>query len=138
MGQTKCTFVYCSVYFVTCIFRSVPAAVRGMTVPICLKAGGSVQLVCEVYGYPIPTVHFVKDNSSLPQDDHTHVTNSTLTITNIEPRDGGVYSCSADNGVTDYTIGHALVYCSKLNWCIHFDSNIAPPLRFSWGGDQGT
>ena len=97
------------------IFHSVPAIVLGMTVPISLKAGGSAQLACEVYGYPIPTVHFFKDNSSLPQDDHTYVTNSTLTITNIESRDGGVYSCSADNGDTDYFIGHALVYCSKLN-----------------------
>ena len=124
MGQTNCSFVYCSVYFVTCILRSVPATVYGINVPICLKAGGSVQLACEVYGYPFPTVHFFKDNSSLPEDDHTHVTNSTLTITNIEPRDGGVYSCSADNGVTDYSIGHALVYCSKLNWCILFNSQV--------------
>ena len=106
----------CHLYIIKCV--SVPASVHGMTVPICLKAGGSVQLVCKVYGYPIPTVHFFKDNSSLPQDDHTHVTNSTLTITNIEPRDGGVYSCSADNGDTDYSIGHALVYCSKLNYFI--------------------
>ena len=112
------------IYFVSCIFHSVPATVLGMTVPICLKAGGSVQLACEVYGYPIPTVHFFKDNSSLPQDDHTHVTNSTLTITNIESRDGGVYSCSADNVVTDYSIGHALVYCSMLNWCILFNRQV--------------
>ena len=100
------------------IFHSVAAAVLGMTAPACLKAGGSVQLVCEVYGYPIPTVHFFKDNSFIPQDDHTHITNNTLTITNIEPCDvdGGVYSCSADNGVTDYSIGYRLVYCSKLIW----------------------
>ena len=91
----------------------VPAAVRGMTVPVCLKARGSVHLVCEVYGYPIPTVHFFKDNSSLSQDDHTHTSNNTLTITNIGPHDGGVYSCSADNGVSDYSTGHELVYCSK-------------------------
>ena len=91
----------------------VPAAVLGMNVPVCLKAGGSVQLVCEVYGYPIPTVHFFKDNSSLPQDDHTHTTTNTLTITNTGPHDGGVYSCSTDNGVSDYSTGHELVYCSK-------------------------
>ena len=54
VGQTNCTFAYCSVYFVTCIFHSVLATVLGMTVPICLKAGECVQLVCEVYGYPIP------------------------------------------------------------------------------------
>ena len=57
-------------------------------------------------------------SSRTTQDDHTHVTNSTLTITNIELLDGGVYSCSADNGVTDYSIGHALVYCSKLHYFI--------------------
>ena len=88
-------------------------AVLGMTVSGCLKAGESVQLVCEVYGYPIPTVHFFKDNASLQQDDHTHTTTNTLTITNIGPHDGGVYSCSADNGVSDYSTGHELVYCSK-------------------------
>jgi hypothetical protein len=116
----------------------VPADVLGMTAPVCLKAGGSVQLVCEVYGYPIPTVHFFKDNSSLPQDDHTHTTTNTLTITDVGPHDRGVYSCSADNGVSDYSTGNELVYCSKLNHLILFYDTDLPLFSLPRCGDQRT
>ena len=66
-----------------------------MTVPICLKAGG-VSSWC-VRSMDILFQLFTSSRTT--QDDHTHVNNSTLTITNIELLDGGVYSCSAGNGV---------------------------------------
>ena len=59
-------------------------------------------------------MHFFKDNASIIIDVHMNTTANTLTITNAQPDDGGVYSCSAESGDVDTSIGYELLYCCKV------------------------
>ncbi|KAL5494154.1 hypothetical protein EMCRGX_G015432 [Ephydatia muelleri] len=107
----------------------VPAHVLGLNIPTCLEAGKSVQLICEVYGYPAPTIHFFKDNSSIVNNGRIVAAVNILTIADIQPDDSGVYSCSADNGDVDHSNGFELFYCLAVSKNV---SNFINSSKVAW------
>jgi len=66
------------------------------------SVGGNVTLDCRVAGSQPMVVSWFKDQKEIHSDDRYKVTFSestaSVTITGLDQRDGGVYTCKASNG----------------------------------------
>ncbi|EDV91022.1 GH16928 [Drosophila grimshawi] len=63
-----------------------------------VKKGSSVRIECSASGNPTPNVTWSRKNNILPNGEeklHSHV----LSIENVDRHKGGVYICTANNGV---------------------------------------
>eukprot|EP00731_Ephydatia_muelleri_P009536 Em0005g122a len=65
-----------------------------IAVPACITLGSTIQLVCSVYGYPIPNVTF--DGVTL--SGRTSQSGNTLNIANLSLTDSTKYTCRTSNG----------------------------------------
>ncbi|KAL8608110.1 hypothetical protein ACOMHN_016565 [Nucella lapillus] len=60
--------------------------------------GQSVLLPCETEGSPTPTVYWLKDRAVLEEKaSHRMLANGSLLLSNLQPRNNGVYTCIAQN-----------------------------------------
>ena len=66
-----------------------------------VQQGQTVKLSCNITGSPRPIISWFKDGQQLPNDDRYQQTDSesetSLTISEALPTDGGVYECVAKN-----------------------------------------
>ncbi|XP_061401343.1 lachesin-like [Musca vetustissima] len=63
-----------------------------------VKKGSSVRIECSASGNPTPNVTWSRKNNILPNGEeklHSHI----LSIENVDRHKGGVYICTANNGV---------------------------------------
>ncbi|XP_070493766.1 protein amalgam isoform X3 [Chironomus tepperi] len=63
-----------------------------------VKKGGSVRIECSASGNPSPNVTWTRKNNVLPSGDEKLYA-PTLSIENMDRHKGGIYICTANNGV---------------------------------------
>ena len=85
-------------------------------------AGQTLTFTCVAYGVPLPTITWSQGDTLLSNDTDTRVTiyneeveegglvffQSILEICSAELIDSGVYSCNADNGMTNDSVSFEL------------------------------
>merc|ERR1712107_785544 len=69
-----------------------------MGAPTTYESGEEIRIGCQVEGYPVPTVRWMKNNAKLPRSQRIFVEeDNILVIKSASPIDGGLYSCVARN-----------------------------------------
>jgi len=77
---------------------SIPITVTVPEVKTEYKAGEEITMSCQVEGYPVPVVRWLKNNAPLPRSQRILVTEgNTLVIKRASPIDSGSYMCRASN-----------------------------------------
>ena len=73
-----------------------------------LVQGERLQLDCEASGFPVPTVHWLKDGAPIDKSDSRvsfanfgNIDNATLSITDVDYDDASDYTCVASNSMTN-------------------------------------
>ncbi|KAI8494649.1 hypothetical protein Bbelb_278750, partial [Branchiostoma belcheri] len=88
----------------------------------------SLTLTCYGGGDPAPTYTWTLDSGPVPARAVLDTSAGTLTLADVTDADGGVYTCTADNGVgTAATLNVTVVGCPDISTCT--DSNSYCP---SW------
>ena len=81
-----------------------------------------MNISCSASGYPIPTLHFLKDQGFNKPGNYVVVDNDALTVTSslvidgVTPEDAGEYFCVASNLIEPEAIESILelvVYCKR-------------------------
>jgi len=72
----------------------VPATIKSLTGNVTVNETNSIDLKCDVYGYPVPAITWKKDKKELQQ--HTE---KDLRIDSSSKSDSGKYTCAAQNFV---------------------------------------
>ncbi|CAH1258082.1 MDGA2 [Branchiostoma lanceolatum] len=86
----------------------------------------SLTLTCHGGGDPAPTYTWTRDSGSLPARAVVDGGAGTLTLADATDADGGVYTCTADNGVgTSATLNITVVGCPDVSTCPDSNSNCA-------------
>jgi len=77
---------------------SIPITVLVPEVKTTYDSGEEIRIGCQVEGYPVPSVRWMKNNAKLPKSQRIFVEEgNTLVIKSASPIDGGLYSCVALN-----------------------------------------
>lgn len=77
---------------------SIPITVSVPEVKTTYDSGEEIRIGCQVEGYPVPSVRWMKNNAKLPKSQRIFVADgNTLVIKSASPIDGGLYSCVALN-----------------------------------------
>lgn len=77
---------------------SIPITVCVPEVKTTYDSGEEIRIGCQVEGYPVPSVRWMKNNARLPKSQRIFVEEgNTLVIKSASPIDGGLYSCVALN-----------------------------------------
>lgn len=77
---------------------SIPISVMVPLARTEYEAGEDISISCEVEGYPVPRVTWLKNNARLPRSDRIVVNDpNTIIIKRASPIDGGSYICRAQN-----------------------------------------
>ncbi|KAL3989826.1 Immunoglobulin I-set domain family protein [Acanthocheilonema viteae] len=82
------------------LYVGVPPRITEKPRRIIVKSGQAAELWCEAVGIPKPHITWLKDDKALSQtalDDYTDVLKSTAFFPNVSSKDGGVYTCKAEN-----------------------------------------
>ncbi|VIO88235.1 Uncharacterized protein BM_BM11652 [Brugia malayi] len=82
------------------LYIGVPPRITEKPRRIIVKSGQQAELWCEAVGIPKPHITWLKDDKALSQialDDYTDVLKSTAFFPNVSSRNGGVYTCKAEN-----------------------------------------
>ncbi|XP_066277554.1 uncharacterized protein [Branchiostoma lanceolatum] len=86
----------------------------------------SLTLTCHGGGDPAPTYTWTRDSGSLPARAVVDGGAGTLTLADATDADGGVYTCTADNGVgTSATLNITVVGCPDVSTCPDSNANCA-------------
>ena len=57
-------------------------------------AGTRIELKCESEGFPIPVLHWYKNNTPLKSGGKVNLTESTLIVSRADSFDKGTYKCT--------------------------------------------
>ncbi|KAI5697222.1 interference hedgehog-like [Diaphorina citri] len=63
-----------------------------------IEVGNNISIECNIVGTPKPKIYWSKLNENR-LNNRTIDDNTLLTIINVEPKDAGIYTCKADNGI---------------------------------------
>ncbi|XP_078578351.1 uncharacterized protein LOC144863207 [Branchiostoma floridae x Branchiostoma japonicum] len=85
----------------------------------------SLTLTCHGGGDPAPTYSWTHDSGSLPARAVVDGSAGTLTLADVTYTDGGVFTCTADNGVGTATLNITVAGCPDVSTCP--DSNSGCP-----------
>jgi len=77
---------------------SIPITIALTEAPTTYESGEEIRIGCQVEGYPVPSVRWMKNNAKLPRSQRIFVEeDNILVIKSASPIDGGLYSCVARN-----------------------------------------
>eukprot|EP00058_Branchiostoma_floridae_P018361 XP_002603850.1 hypothetical protein BRAFLDRAFT_129677 [Branchiostoma floridae] len=77
----------------------------------------SLTLTCHGGGDPAPTYSWTHDSGSLPARAVVDGSAGTLTLADVTYTDGGVFTCTADNGVGTATLNITVAGCPDVSTC---------------------
>ncbi|XP_045527734.1 papilin isoform X3 [Pieris brassicae] len=81
----------------------VPVTTRILAEASQVSAGTVITVPCEVDGYPVPVVKWLKDNVPLESSNRIQITEARLTISHANTNDTGEYACEASNGYSSHS-----------------------------------
>ena len=95
---------------------------KSSTVSLVVTEGNTATIPVSVTGLPSPMVQFMKDGDVLSSSSDPRVTisNTGLTITNVDRTDRGDYSIIASNSAGEDTFSRRLLVQCKLQDCSPF------------------
>ncbi|XP_078598036.1 uncharacterized protein LOC144874087 [Branchiostoma floridae x Branchiostoma japonicum] len=83
----------------------------------------TLTLTCHGNGDPAPTYTWTRDSGALPARAVVDGSAGTLTVPDATDSDGGMYTCTADNGVGTASMSIDVVGCPDVATCPDSDSN---------------
>lgn len=95
------------------VVLSPPAIIQGATTQtVNVDEGHNVTLTCAANGYPTPNISWVRVNGETlpPPYSRYAVKGNNLMLYNVQPADGGMYRCVADNNVRPLAAYDTVVY----------------------------
>ena len=129
-------------YFELFLLYVVPPQIIGPVQNINGTAGGNITLQCSAFGYPVPSITWLKKGSPLQPsytvqiESHEYINNtvtSTLSLSDLHDGDTSNYTCQANNSLAQYVevIGQEaslLVLCESLCGLSIFCACVSPCL----------
>ena len=75
-----------------------PLSVRVSPSHTIVDSGQRAVFNCSVTGYPVISVHWMKNGQTIVGEERLRTTNSALVVSDVRREDGGMYQCVASNG----------------------------------------